>query len=169
MWFSFGGWWECFEVATSQNPFLTALSSMSQSQSISFCVFFKQGPNLGHILFRLCHGGILGVRDDSSAAIPLEQMAGVGRQGKKIPGKEVQHITNLRSKCVNLWSRHSSEETEEILLKPRLTSQTESFSSTSLKHKRKMLPLRKLVAAFSVIKTPGLFYTSRTCCVSWLF
>lgn len=54
-------------------------------------------------------------------------------------------------------------------MKPRLTSQTESFSSTSLKHKRKMLPLWKLVAAFSVIKTPGLFYKSRTCCVSWLF
>lgn len=30
------------------------------------------------------------MRDDFRAAIPLEQMAALGRQGKKLPGKEEQ-------------------------------------------------------------------------------
>lgn len=129
-----------------------------------FCVFlFNPGLNWGHLLFQICRsfswqGALLGNETLFQYCYSTATDGWFKEAWKRVTGKgSPTLITNLISKCVNLWSVHSSKETEEILLKPKLTSQTESFSSTILKPNMNILLLWKPRFAFQVTKKSVLF------------
>lgn len=131
-------------LMTDTRPFTTA----SLRACTLFCVFlFNRCLNLGHLLFQICWSfnwqrALLGNETLFQYCYSTATDGWFKEAWKRVTGKgSPTLITNLISKCVNLWSVHSSKETEEILLKPKLTSQTESFSSMILKPNTNILSL----------------------------
>lgn len=129
---------------TEASPSITA-----NLGACSLVLCFNQCLNLGHLLFWICrsfscYGAVLGNEKLFQYCYSTATDGWFKKARKQVTGKgSPTHVTNLISKCVNLWSMQSSEEIDEILLKPKLRSQSESFSSTILKPNVKILLLCK--------------------------